>query len=42
MELNCGPLALEIVPGKHCDFNTDHAKRTKAQSGARAEVKFHD
>jgi hypothetical protein len=35
-----GPLAVEIVPGKHCDFSTYLAKRARAQSDACAEVQF--
>jgi hypothetical protein len=27
MEHSCGPLAVEIVPGKHCDFSTYLAMR---------------
>jgi hypothetical protein len=42
MEQYCGPLAVEIFPGKHGDFSTSLAKRARAQSGARAEVKFPD
>jgi hypothetical protein len=38
----CGPLAVESVPGKHCDFSTELAKRARAQSGASAEVQFPD
>jgi hypothetical protein len=30
MEQCCGPLAVEIVPGKHCDFIIYLAKRTRA------------
>jgi hypothetical protein len=29
-----------MVPGKHCDFSTNLAKRARAQSGACAEVQF--
>jgi hypothetical protein len=36
MEQSCVPLAVEFVPGKHCDFRTYLAKRARAQSGARA------
>jgi hypothetical protein len=32
--------AVEIIPGKHCDFSTYLAKRARAQSGACAEVQF--
>jgi hypothetical protein len=42
MEQGCGPLAVEIIPGKHCDFSTYLAKRAKALSGECAEVKFPD
>jgi hypothetical protein len=42
MEQISGPLAVEIVPGKHSDFSTYLAKRTRAQSGACAEVHFPD
>jgi hypothetical protein len=42
MEQSCSPLAVEIVPGKHCDFSTYLAKRAGAQSGACAEVQFPD
>jgi hypothetical protein len=40
MEQCCGSLAVEIIPGKHCDFSTYLAKRARAQSGACAEVLF--
>jgi hypothetical protein len=42
MEQSCGPLSVEIVPGKHCDFSTYLAKIARAHSGACAEVKFPD
>jgi hypothetical protein len=42
MEQNFGPLAVEIVPGKHCNFRTYLSKRWRAQSGAFAEVQFPD
>jgi hypothetical protein len=42
MEQSCDPLAVEMVPGKHCDFSTYLAKRARAQSGACAEVQFPD
>jgi hypothetical protein len=42
MEQSSGPLAVEIVPGMHCDFSTYVAKRARAQSGACAEMKFPD
>jgi hypothetical protein len=35
-----GPLSVEIVPGKHCNFSTYLAKCERAQSGACAEVQF--
>jgi hypothetical protein len=31
-----------MVPGKHCDFSTNLAKSVRAQSGACAEMQFHD
>jgi hypothetical protein len=34
--------AVEIFPGKHCDFSTYVAKRARAQSFAFAEVQFPD
>jgi hypothetical protein len=37
-----GPLEVEIVPGKHCDFSTYLAKSARAQSGACEEVQFPD
>jgi hypothetical protein len=42
MEQCSGPLAVEIVPGKHCNFSTHLAKRARAQSGERAEVQIPD
>jgi hypothetical protein len=42
MEQSCGPLAIEIFPGKHCDFRTYLAKRARAPSGSCAEVQFPD
>jgi hypothetical protein len=42
MEHRSGPLTVEIVPGKHCDFSTYLAKRARAQSGAFEEVQFPD
>jgi hypothetical protein len=42
MEQSCSPLAVEIVPGKHCDFSTYLEKRATAPSGACAEVQFPD
>jgi hypothetical protein len=38
MEQCCDPLAVGIVPGKHCDISTYLAKRARAQSGACTEV----
>jgi hypothetical protein len=42
MEQSSGILAVEIVPGKHCDFSSYLAKRTSAQSGACAVLQFPD
>jgi hypothetical protein len=42
MEHSCGPLTVEILPDKHCDFSTYLANRARAQSGAFAEVQFPD
>jgi hypothetical protein len=42
MEQSCGPLEVEKVPSKHCDFSTYLAKRARAESGAFAEVNFSD
>jgi hypothetical protein len=42
MEQCCGSLAVEIYPGKHCDFSTSLAKKARAQSGEVAEVQFPD
>jgi hypothetical protein len=42
MEQCCGPLAVEIVNGKHCDFSTNLAKRARTKSAACGEVQFHD
>jgi hypothetical protein len=42
MEQCSGPLEVEIVPRKHCDFSHYLAKGTGAQSGACAEVQFPD
>jgi hypothetical protein len=36
------PLAVETIPGKHSDFSTYLDKRTRAQSGACAEMQFLD
>jgi hypothetical protein len=38
----CGPLAVEMVPRKHCDFSTYITKRARDQSGACAELQFPD
>jgi hypothetical protein len=40
MEQSCGPRAVEIVAGKHCDFNIYLVKSATAQSGACAEVQL--
>jgi hypothetical protein len=42
MEESSGPLAVEKIAGKHCDFSTSLAKRAGVQSGAFAEVQFPD
>jgi hypothetical protein len=42
IEQGCGPLSLEIVPGRHCYFSKYLAKRARAQSGACAAVQFPD
>jgi hypothetical protein len=42
MEQSYGPLAVEMVPGKHCEISTYLAKRARAQFGACAEVQFPD
>jgi hypothetical protein len=42
MEQSCGPLAVEFIPGKHCDFSTYLAKRARTQFGACADVQFPD
>jgi hypothetical protein len=41
IEQCCGLLAVEIFPGKHCDFSTYLANSARAQSEAFAEVQFH-
>jgi hypothetical protein len=33
-------MAVEMIPGKHCDFRTYIAKKARAQSGACAEFQF--
>jgi hypothetical protein len=40
MEECSGPLTVEIIPGKHCDFITYLAKRARTQSGVGVEVQF--
>jgi hypothetical protein len=40
MEKRCGPMAIEIIPGKPCDFSTNLTKRARAKSGACAELQF--
>jgi hypothetical protein len=42
MEQSSGPLAVGMVPGKHCDFSTYLAKKAGVQSGACAELHFPD
>jgi hypothetical protein len=42
MEQRCGPLAVEMIPGKHCDFSTYIATKERTQSGACPEVQFPD
>jgi hypothetical protein len=42
MEQSTCPLAVEMFPGKHCDFSTYLAKTARDQSGACAEVLFAD
>jgi hypothetical protein len=42
MEKSCGPQAVKIIPGKHCDFSTYLAKSAKYQSGACADLQFPD
>jgi hypothetical protein len=34
MEESCGPVTVEIISGKHCDFITYFAKRVRTHSGA--------
>jgi hypothetical protein len=38
----CGPLAVEMIPGKHCEFSTYLTKRARTHSGAWTDVKFPD
>jgi hypothetical protein len=40
MEECCGPLSVEMILGKHGNFSTYLAKRTRVQSGACAEVQI--
>jgi hypothetical protein len=42
MEQCFGPLAVESITGKHCNFSKYLAKIEKARSGACAEVQFPD
>jgi hypothetical protein len=35
-----GPRAVEMIPGKHCDFSIYLAKSSRTQSGACADVHF--
>jgi hypothetical protein len=42
MEQSCDPISVEMIPGKHCDFCTYHAKRPRAQSFECTEVQFPD
>jgi hypothetical protein len=42
MEQCSGSLAVEIIPGKHCDFSSYLAKRAGAKFGACAEEQFPD
>jgi hypothetical protein len=42
MEQCCGSLAVEMIPGKHCDFSNYLAKSARAHSGTCAEVQFPD
>jgi hypothetical protein len=42
MEQCSGTLAVEIIPGKHCDFSTYFTKRRRAQFVACAEVQLPD
>jgi hypothetical protein len=42
MEYSCDPLAVELIPGKHCDLRTYLAKRARTQSGACADLQFPD
>jgi hypothetical protein len=40
MEQCCVPLAVEMIPGKHCEFSAYLTKRARSHSGARAELQF--
>jgi hypothetical protein len=42
VEQCCEPLAVEIIPGNHCDFSTYLAKRATARSGVCAVLQFPD
>jgi hypothetical protein len=42
LEQCCGPLAVEIIPGKHCVFSTNLTMGTRAHSGEFAELQFPD
>jgi hypothetical protein len=42
MEQCCRPLAVEIIPGKHCNFMPYLNKRARAESSACAVVQFPD
>jgi hypothetical protein len=42
MEECCGPLTIEMLPRKHCDFSNYLDKRARSQSGVCAEVQFPD
>jgi hypothetical protein len=40
MEKSCGPLSVEMIPGKHGDISTYLAKRARSQSGALQRCRF--
>jgi hypothetical protein len=42
MEQYCGHLAVEFIPGNHCDFRTYLTKRARTKSGACTEVQIPD
>jgi hypothetical protein len=42
MEQSFGPLAVDNIPGKHCDFSTYLANRARDQFGACAEEQVPD